>query len=116
MSDMEFHSGKIRKIDNPDNLDIEALCELKAKEHGWEKSYHDCYVELINDEGYKKYVVAGDNLYEITDHKRGDGYDDINLLFPNGDGSLNFVTQFYNGGTCLSEMLERSLKKHEQNQ
>lgn len=115
MSDMEFHQGKIKKLDNPENLTLEALCELKAKENGWDKTYHDNFIELINDEGYNKYVIVGNNIYEIMDHKKGDGYDDINFLFPNADGTLTFVIQFYNGGTCFSEMLETNLKNFEQN-
>jgi hypothetical protein len=45
------------------------------------------------------------------EHKELDGEDDINNLTENEDGTISFVTRFYNGGTCLTEMLEDGLKE-----
>jgi hypothetical protein len=32
-------------------------------------------------------------------------------MLPNEDGTITFIQQFYNGGTCLSEVIEEGIRK-----
>jgi hypothetical protein len=32
-------------------------------------------------------------------------------MIPNEDGTITFFMEFYNGGTCLSEMIEEGLER-----
>lgn len=62
------------------NYTIEEWCEKKCKSIG-----------IGLDECYKS-------------------YEDISILTPNNDGTYSYIMQFYNGGACLSEMLEDGIK------
>lgn len=55
------------------------------------------------------YVILNDVLYSITDHNIDNDY--YCILNENEDGSYNYYTHFYNGGTCLEECLEDELNK-----
>jgi len=62
--------------------------------------------ELFNDEA----LMIGDTIYSIinkTEHDEGD----ICHASKNEDGTIDFVLQFYNGGTYFEEMLDDALKK-----
>ena len=39
------------------------------------------------------------------------GHYDIDVMIENPDGTITFVYQFYNGGTCLSECIEHGLAR-----
>lgn len=51
------------------------------------------------------------NLYTYEERisKESDGW--IQELIPNKDGDYTYIMEFYNGGTCLEEMLEESIKE-----
>lgn len=70
-------------------------------------------VEYLLDEYPDKYFYLGDKnegkFYEIVDRERFDEGDFFHVL-DQDDTTITFITSFYNGGTCLSEMLEENLK------
>lgn len=45
--------------------------------------------------------------YENRIRRESDGF--IQELIPNKDGDYIYVMEFYNGGTCLAEMLEEAI-------
>lgn len=49
-------------------------------------------------------------MYLLIEHEE-DEYADIIKTWKNEDGTISFVAEFYNGGTCLVEVLDDSLKK-----
>jgi hypothetical protein len=49
-------------------------------------------------------------LFEIIDLKKFDDGEGINVGSRNLDGTIDFITQYYNGSCCLSEALEEVLK------
>lgn len=106
MSDTHTIVGKIKKVD----LQGKSIEEF-AKEHmsfinDKLPSYHKSYTEyLIEYYDYKKYFIVKDKLYEITEYKDFD-YEDFCVINENIDETYSFVTSFYDGGTCLIEMLE----------
>lgn len=106
MSDTHTIKGKIKKV----NLQGKSIEEF-AKEHmsfisrklpSYCKSYTE-YLKSYYD--YKRYFTIKGKLYEIIEAK-DITYDDFCIINENIDETYSFVTSFYDGGTCLIEMLE----------
>ena len=111
MSYTESHVGKIKKVDL-EGLTIEEWAKEVATAYGMEfKDYYDSYKELVLDELYCRYIVVEEDVYEIIEDHEFDERE-ISVLTPEGDGIFSFTMQFYNGGTCLTEMLEDAIKIH----
>lgn len=110
MSCTETHIGKVRKIDLQ-GKSIEDWAQNIAEELGYELGdFYDSYKELVFDELYFRYVFVGDEVYEIIEDKEI-SEEDIEILTPEGNNTYSFTMQFYNGGTCLNEMLENAIKR-----
>ena len=111
MSYTETHFGKLRKVEL--NSSIEEWCKEKCNENGIIElsSYYDNWEEEFSESFEGNFFIVDDEVWEIFDHIKESEGDDINIILPNEDGTLTFVQQFYNGGTCLSEMIEEGLKR-----
>jgi hypothetical protein len=69
-------------------------------------SYNDSWKEqLMYDSGEEYFIVDG-IVYVLQDHTEGEQDGHFMNMRRESDGTIHFVTQFYNGGTCLSEMVE----------
>ncbi len=115
MSRVETYRGKLIKVPNGSvpnvwPLSLEELCKKVLKENGFNEisKCSKSYTESIYDELDDKYVVLNNTLYEI-EKEEIDCDDYFCHLKRNEDGSIDFYTQFYNGGTYLNEMLEDGL-------
>ena len=117
MSQTEFHTGKLYPINFGKNL--EAFCRRIAAEHDiklgedWREDFIDRFDNYSSKRGHasEEYFIHGEDLYRVVDHKESDSEDYFMNLSKNNDGSLSFIGQFYNGGTCFSEMLEDALEE-----
>ncbi len=110
MSKTETHFGKLRKVEL--STTIEEWCKQKCNERGITElpSYMSSWEEEFRDTFYKKFFITEDDVWEAIEHvEESDG--DIDVMIPNEDGTITFVMQFYNGGTCLSEMIEDGLAR-----
>lgn len=107
MSRVETYRGKLKKVNGTE--EIEELCKKVLEENGFYgiSKCSKSYSESIYDELDDKYVMLDGTLYEIEKEELGDDY--FCNLKRNDDGSIDFYTQFYNGGTYLNEMLEDEL-------
>ena len=111
MSHTETHFGKLRKVEL--NCSIEEWCKQKCSEQGILEipSYFNSWKETFEDYlGYRKYFFLKSEVWEAVEHMEEDD-GDIDIMVPNEDGTVTFVFQFYNGGTCLSEMVKNGLKR-----
>lgn len=115
MSQTETHFGKLRKIKL--NVSLEEWCKQKCIEKDITEipSYYDSWKETFKDEYYNQYFIVDGELWESFEHIESDGYEDINVMISNEDGTITFVQQFHNGGTCLSECIENGLNKLKSN-
>ena len=113
MSDTEYHYGKLRKVDLQGKTKEEFFKEQCRLEDIELEEYYDNYEEAWRSEtdNHDKYFIGGDDVYETFDHIEGNSSEDIDVMIPHEDGSFTFVMSFYNGGTCLSECLQRSLEE-----
>lgn len=115
MSRTEFHTGKLYPINF--GKDLEGYCRRIAKENDielgddWQEDFRDKFDEYEIKKGKVKeeYFIQGENLYRVIDHVESDNEEYFMKLTKNDDGSISFMGQFYNGGTCFSEMLEEAL-------
>jgi hypothetical protein len=97
MSDYEQHSGKLRKIYPEEGESFSVMVER---------------IKLSDDEFEENYIVDEENLYEIFDHVQEDEEDSFCRITPLPDGTLYFITRFYNGGTYMGEMVQDGVNQY----
>lgn len=117
MSEMERHIGKVKPIDLQ-GMNAEEWSKKKCEELGIADNikWYDSYEETLLNESHDKPIVkVNDEFWEVIEDREEDDYNDISIMRPNRDGTFDFLFQFYNGGTCLSEMLECEIKKINKN-
>lgn len=115
MSQTEFHTGRLYPVKLEGNL--EETCRAIAKRHGYElgENWQEEFRENFDEYEYKRkrvneeYFIHGNRLYRVIDHEESDSEEYFMKLTRNENGSFSFIGQFYNGGTCFSEMLEEAL-------
>ena len=103
MSCYETHRGILKKIDT-DNV-RQYLFDLTNDS---EILNEDCIItDFIYDNNLEdKYIIIRNCLYEWLEHKcKYDEEDDFCFLIENQDKTISIHAQFYNGGTCLDEVL-----------
>lgn len=125
MSYTERHIGKLVEVDfdrngtTPEHF-YKMLCEYhnynsltvtKYRGPYTYKSWEDLYWNELWDEDnlYK----ADGKVYKLVEHVEIEN--DIFKFWKNEDGSISFVVEFYNGGTCLSEMIEEGVREVNKN-
>jgi hypothetical protein len=112
MSYTEFHTGKLIPIIIKSTL--EETCRAIALEHGveldedWKDDFKYGDMRNVINSG-KEYFIYENSLYEIINHEESMDEESFVKLNKNNDGSISFVTQFYNGGTYFDEMLTEAL-------
>lgn len=111
MSYTETHFGKLRKVET--SLTIENWCKNQCILAGETElaSYFETWEEQFRDTFSNKYFIINGQIWESIEHIKGEEGEGIDIMIPNEDGTITFVMQFYNGGTCLSECIEDGLKR-----
>lgn len=110
MSRTELHIGKLREIDL-EGRSLEDYCKSKVKETSLPE-WADNWFEVLREEGgWEKYFTVKGRLFESFDHTESED-PDIQQLTRNPDGTYSFVMSFYNGGTCLTELIEEELERN----
>ena len=112
MSNTEAHFGKLRRVELPENYTLEDWCREKCQDKGITEisSYNDSWEEEFRGEFHEKFFISNGEVWEAFEHVESeDGYADI--MIPNSDGTITFFMEFYNGGTCISEMIEDGLER-----
>ena len=102
MSDYENHSGKARLCPRNEGETFDEHCNRLLENEG--RAFSDS--SDIFD--YDKYIRVEDEIWEVYDHKEWDD-GDIVRMEKHEDGTVSFLLRFYNGGTCLQEILQEEL-------
>lgn len=109
MSYVELHTGTLTKI-NTDGFTVEEYCESLCKKHGYEITYEgDTYAETLRDVD-DTYKVLNGELYRCDDTQYPEDTSYLVDVRSNGDGTYEYIAQFYNGSTYLDEVLEDGIK------
>ena len=125
MSYTEKHIGKLVEVDfdrngtTPEHFykmlceyhDYNSLTVTKYRTPYTYKSWEDLYWDELWDKDnlYK----ADGKVYKLVEHVKTE--DDIFKFWKNADGSISFAVEFYNGGTCLSEIIEEGILEVKRN-
>lgn len=111
MSETERHVGKIKLVGSDKQI-IEEWCKAKCESLGIGLGdYYEGYKGALLSEAYPAVAVEVDGvLWEIIDEEE-DADDNLSHFTPVSDGVYSYVVQFYNGGTCLGEMIEEGIQK-----
>lgn len=118
MSDYEHHRGRLIPIEK-DRLEDEEqffrrALEGKFNERAWKDylEHHDVFEFFEECNVYEQFFYVDDcTIYKVIEHEEVDPYDDVQVLREDPRGGYWFEMKFYNGGTCLTEMIEESLEK-----
>ena len=115
MSEVERHIGKIRKIEL-NGMMPEEWYQKECEKRGISKpDFYDTWKQCYNDEFWPLSPAEVDGeLWEIVEDREEDDTEYLSILKKNPDGTYDYLMQFYNGGTCLSEMLEEAIKREEE--
>jgi hypothetical protein len=134
MSEMEFHTGRFRIFPRlPGEEDIKyarrflegkQLAEkfgemVLSREEGdsaiSEEAVWDIFQDLAGPWRRQSFIathaVDGRLILDLPEHTYAESAEDGNLYQPLQDGTVRFTTGFYNGGTCLSEVLGKAAGK-----
>lgn len=103
MSDYENHSGKARLCLRNDGETFDEHCERLLEKEG--RVFSDYSSDIFDAD---KYIRVGDEIWEVYEHKEWEDGDIVRLK-QNEDGTVDFLLRFYNGGTCLQEILQEEL-------
>ena len=112
MSEIENYKGKLIPVDmNGLSLDEKIQEILGTKELG---KFSSSWLEELNEVKYEQYYWNDKNktLYEIVKKE----YDPSGFmkLTENPDGTIDFITSYYNGGTYLAEMIYYGFEDNKQ--
>jgi len=111
MSDVESYTGILKPV-NLKGKTFEQYAESKCLKLGVEdmRDCYDSWVETLTVEANKKYYWSRENeiLYKVKlTVIDNEGFIEMS---EGKNGSLKFITSFYNGGTNLSEMLDEGIE------
>ena len=118
MSCNEFHKGKLHKL-------TRGMSETKNKVKELAKQYDvpvdedednywlsDVCWDIYEKSGVK-YVVINKDLYIVKDYFTAREDDGIYEHNKNDDGDIEFMVEFYNGGTGFEEVVEDIINSYE---
>lgn len=106
MSNTEYHKGTLKKCFDGEMSFEDGIIILKEE---YNLKHYDFNIE-------DKYIDSAvlhfinNTWYKVVNHKcfEPDYIDEFEI---NLDGEIEFMVGFYNGGTCLSEMLEQGISR-----
>lgn len=116
MSETVGRKGKLilcKKYKDADELEAnlqEFWKSIPVEERGrYYKDVEEIEAYELEDNGYV--VINGNCIYKVELDKDFDAYDNFVEITQIQDGVYEFITQFYNGSTCLKEMLQEGFDR-----
>ena len=118
MSETETHIGKAKlltflELENPDTpketleQKCKSICDLNK--YILDPKFYDSYRDLLSELGYGRYIIVGQDIYEILEDSTDEA--DLCSVKGNPDGTLDYFLQFYNGGCSFNEAFQYALKR-----
>lgn len=115
MSYTEKHLGRLRKVDLQ-GKSLEEWCKEQCEIRNFERNkfnLNDTWTDLfkyhtVGHQNIGSYHIIGDNVYQLIHHR--EVTEDFDVFWFEPDGDIQFAVEFYNGGTCLEEVMEDGVK------
>lgn|SRR5574343_152820 len=112
MSETETIKGKVKRIKTfKNNVDKEQWCKEYCIKNNISLNYgkyvYNTYLELLLDTNNFRddYVIINNQLYQYLEKQHLDN-NYFCKITKQSDDTFEFITQFYNGGTTLEELLQ----------
>jgi hypothetical protein len=108
MSETELNTGKLIPVHL---LESETPEQCAERILGGEKDeWNNTFLESLLENNYRDYVFHNGILYRCEAESNSDS-GDIFEATRNGDGTIDFILQYYNGGCSFTEAMGYALKK-----
>ena len=113
MSDYQHERGRLISIEKLDGEEVKDYFKRVLGESFTEEYWDgkDPRKILYEQDLYNSVFYSNGILYKVLELEEIDPYDDIQILREDPRGGYYFEMKYYNGGTCISEMIEESLEK-----
>jgi hypothetical protein len=108
MSEYETHRGKLIPVDL-EGQSLEDYCKDILDDSGYVYDYTEwkqAFDEIMSED----YIIYKDTLYLIEDIEKRVEDSFLEATKDKETSVINYDMTFYNGGTCLREMLEEVFK------
>lgn len=112
MSEVERRKGKLipTEMTFEKVLQLSGIPEKEYLEYHYDKTKQSNWYECLLENDCE-YLFCDGKWYEIHEELRDRNNEYFEDIVLNEDGTVDYHCQFYNGGTCLFEILEDHLKK-----
>ena len=116
MSETERIEGIIKPIPRLEKETDKEYFERITKQNYQKYDYEPSSIQeaIYDNDLHKKFIYIKDKIYEFVEYKKCDPYESYCNLQKLDNEKIKFSTSFYNGGTCLKEMLEEALETLEE--
>ena len=117
MSETKHIKGRLKLVKPPEGKSLQDFSEEYLTEKNYtisdyNKKYHNGdYVHILVDAFNDDFIIINDKLFSLESTELDPDDEILNFNYNSSDDSYDFECKFYNGGTCLSEMLEEGYKK-----
>ena len=114
VSETVRYKGKLQLLDRKGVSISDTMVDLIQSSGREVPSYYDLgdiyeVRDCFNDMLYDSHMLLGENVYKIIEKTKENSEHSLTVYEDNG--LIHFDTTFYNGGTCLEEMLEDGLEE-----
>ena len=115
MSETRLDIGKLKPI-NLQGKTIEEWCkeQIGPLTEGLPLgvTYYDYYSSECED--FEDYIFnfSDNTIWMIEKEISKAAYEDIQVFHTNADGSISYTAVYYDGGTCINEILEDFIKNN----
>ena len=104
MSEYVRHKGKLKKI----SADYEDFAMREVRDSELEE-YYSSWLECLLDTCREQYIMINKELFSIENEEQSPE-EDFYRLTENSDGTYTYEVQFYDGGSDLTEAIEKCFK------
>jgi len=112
MSETECHQGVLRDITDV-NISLEEHAKKILNDKGKTELniYNDTWIDQFIEEQYREYdyIIINNKMYKFIKHQEFDP-ESINFSEKLGNGDIEFMVSFYNGGCSFDEALEELIQ------
>jgi len=112
MSEMERKKGFLTAVVNVSGLSGEEMAEVICNTNGRKEKakYTDTWLEQLDDDLSEEYYYSKEKDTIFKMHIQSKDIDEWEEVAKVNDDHYTFDCYYYNGGTCLSEILDNKVK------
>jgi len=114
MSEDVHYKGELTPYPMVGSIEDAAKEIVKIENYDFDTELYDNYEECLEENGYRKYVIANNKIYVVNTCKEVNNTSRFKAIL-NHKGIIEFEIAYYNGGCSFIEALEEALENMENN-